>query len=66
MPRRLAFILPVTIGLIFGLLFLMFVSMRRAGLVLVNVPSSIAGGVLMLSAPHKLQRVGGCGLPQPA
>lgn len=48
--RRLAFILPVTIGLIFGLLFLMFTSTRWAGLVLVNVPFSIVGGILMLYA----------------
>lgn len=48
--RRLAFILPVTVGLIFGLLFLMFGSTRWAGLVLLNVPFSIVGGILMLSA----------------
>ncbi|MCX7603169.1 MAG: CusA/CzcA family heavy metal efflux RND transporter [Bryobacteraceae bacterium] len=46
--RRLAFILPLTIGLIFGLLFLMFGSTRNAGLVLLNVPFSIVGGILML------------------
>ena len=48
--RRLALILPVTVGLIFGLLFLMFGSTRWAGLVLLNVPFSIVGGILMLSA----------------
>jgi len=48
--KRLALILPVTIGLIFGLLFLMFASTRWAGLVLLNVPFSIVGGILMLYA----------------
>ncbi len=46
--RRLRFILPVTIAIIFILLFWVFRSATQAGLVLLNVPFSIAGGVLAL------------------
>jgi len=46
--RRLAFILPVTIAIIFALLFMMFNSTRWAGLVLLNVPFSLVGGILFL------------------
>ena len=46
--RRLAVILPATIGLIFFLLFLTFSSMRLALLVLVNLPFALIGGVLSL------------------
>jgi len=46
--RRLAFILPVTILVIFGLLFLTFGSTTYAGLVLLNVPFSLVGGILAL------------------
>ncbi len=46
--RRLAFILPVTIVVIFGLLFFTFGSMTYAGLVLLNVPFSLVGGILAL------------------
>jgi len=46
--RRLAFILPVTIAIIFALLFMMFGSTRWAGLVLLNVPFSLVGGILFL------------------
>ncbi len=45
---RLALILPVTILIVFGLLFVAFASMRDAALVLVNVPFSLVGGILAL------------------
>jgi heavy metal efflux system protein len=46
--RRLAVILPVTIGLILLLLFLTFDSVRLALLVLVNLPFALIGGVVSL------------------
>ncbi len=46
--RRLAVILPVTIGIIFTLLFFTFGSPKWAGLVLMNVPFSLVGGILFL------------------
>ncbi|MGA2586699.1 MAG: CusA/CzcA family heavy metal efflux RND transporter [Candidatus Aminicenantales bacterium] len=46
--RRLAIILPVTIGLILFLLFVTFNSLRLALLVLVNLPFALIGGVLSL------------------
>ncbi len=46
--RRLAVILPVTIGIIFALLFFTFGSPKWAGLVLMNVPFSLVGGILAL------------------
>ena len=46
--RRLMFILPVTIAVIFTLLFFAFGSTTYAGLVMVNVPFSLVGGVLAL------------------
>src|SRR5215472_8086344 len=46
--RRLAFILPLTIVVIFGLLFFTFGSMAEAGLVLLNVPFSLVGGIAAL------------------
>ncbi len=45
---RLAWILPVTVAIIFGLLFWAFGSPVDALLVLANVPFSIAGGILAL------------------
>jgi cobalt-zinc-cadmium resistance protein CzcA len=45
---RLALILPVTILVVFGLLFVAFASVRDAALVLVNVPFSLVGGILAL------------------
>lgn len=45
---RLALVLPLTIGIIFVLLFFTFGSTRDAGLVLLNVPFSLVGGVLFL------------------
>jgi cobalt-zinc-cadmium resistance protein CzcA len=46
--RRLAFILPVTIAIIFTLLFFAFGSPVYAGLVLLNVPFSLVGGIVAL------------------
>jgi cobalt-zinc-cadmium resistance protein CzcA len=46
--RRLGFILPITIAVIFVLLFLTFGSTTYAGLVLLNVPFSLVGGVVAL------------------
>jgi heavy metal efflux system protein len=46
--RRLAFILPLTIAVIFGLLFFTFGSMAEAGLVLLCVPFSLVGGIAAL------------------
>jgi cobalt-zinc-cadmium resistance protein CzcA len=46
--RRLTFILPVTIAIIFSLLFFAFGSPVYAGLVLLNVPFSLVGGILAL------------------
>jgi cobalt-zinc-cadmium resistance protein CzcA len=46
--KRLAIILPITIGIIFALLFFAFGDALHAGLVLVNVPFSLVGGIVFL------------------
>jgi cobalt-zinc-cadmium resistance protein CzcA len=46
--RRLRVILPVTVAIIFALLYWMFGSARHAGVVLLNVPFSMVGGVVAL------------------
>ncbi|MBI2679756.1 MAG: efflux RND transporter permease subunit [Candidatus Solibacter usitatus] len=46
--RRLSVILPITIAIIFGLLFFAFGSTVHAGLVLMNVPFSLVGGIVAL------------------
>ena len=46
--RRLTIILPITIGIIFTLLFFAFGDALHAGLVLVNVPFSLVGGIVFL------------------
>jgi len=46
--KRLSFILPLTILLIFGLLWWALGNPRDAGLVLVTVPFSLVGGILAL------------------
>jgi heavy metal efflux system protein len=46
--RRLYVIIPVTIAIIFALLFIAFGSATNALLVLLNVPFSVVGGVLLL------------------
>jgi cobalt-zinc-cadmium resistance protein CzcA len=48
--KRLSIILPVTIAIIFALLFFTFGSPKYAGLVLMNVPFSLVGGILFLYA----------------
>lgn len=46
--KRLTIILPITIGIIFALLFFAFGDAVHAGMVLVNVPFSLVGGVIFL------------------
>ncbi|MFO0689193.1 MAG: CusA/CzcA family heavy metal efflux RND transporter [Myxococcota bacterium] len=46
--KRLALVLPVTIVIIYALLFATFGSTRWAGLVLMNVPFSLVGGIVAL------------------
>jgi heavy metal efflux system protein len=46
--QRLSIIIPITMGLIFVLLFVTFGSVLDAVLVLVNVPFSLAGGLIFL------------------
>ena len=46
--KRLTIILPVTIAIIFALLFFAFGSPTWAGLVLMNVPFSLVGGIVFL------------------
>jgi cobalt-zinc-cadmium resistance protein CzcA len=46
--KRLSIILPITIAIIFALLFFTFGSAGNAGLVLVNVPFSLVGGIVFL------------------
>jgi cobalt-zinc-cadmium resistance protein CzcA len=46
--KRLSVILPITIGIIYALLFFAFGSAGAAGLVLVNVPFSLVGGIIAL------------------
>ncbi len=45
---RLAIIVPVTIGLIFLLLYGSFNSLRQAALIILNVPFALIGGILSL------------------
>ncbi len=46
--RRLAFVLPVSIAIIFALLFATFHSARQAALILLNVPFALVGGIAAL------------------
>lgn len=46
--KRLSLVLPLTIGIIFVLLFFTFGNAEDAGLVLLNVPFSLVGGILFL------------------
>lgn len=46
--KRLTVILPITIAIIFVLLFFMFGSTAYAGLVMMNVPFSLVGGIVFL------------------
>jgi cobalt-zinc-cadmium resistance protein CzcA len=46
--RRLSIIVPLTIGLIFLLLFFSFGSLKQALLIILNVPFALIGGILAL------------------
>ncbi|MDD2902595.1 MAG: CusA/CzcA family heavy metal efflux RND transporter, partial [Syntrophales bacterium] len=46
--QRLLLIVPVTLGLIFLLLFLTFGSLRYAGLIMLNLPLALIGGIFGL------------------
>jgi heavy metal efflux system protein len=46
--KRLSAIIPITVAIIFGLLFTAFGSLRDASLVLLNVPFSLVGGIIAL------------------
>lgn len=48
--KRLALIVPLTIGLIFLLLYTAFNSLRHATLIIANVPFAVIGGILALAA----------------
>ena len=48
--KRLAIIVPISLGLIFVLLFWAFMSIKNALLILMNVPFAIIGGILILLA----------------
>jgi cobalt-zinc-cadmium resistance protein CzcA len=50
--KRLTVILPVTIAIIFVLLFFTFGNATYAGLVMMNVPFSLVGGILFLYLRH--------------
>ncbi|MGH7205954.1 MAG: efflux RND transporter permease subunit, partial [Nitrospiraceae bacterium] len=45
---RLAIVVPLAIGLIFLLLFFTFGTVRHAGLILLNIPFALIGGILAL------------------
>ena len=47
--KRLAVIVPITIGLIFLLLFSSFGSLKQAALIILNVPFALIGGILGLA-----------------
>lgn len=46
--KRLAIIVPITVALIYLLLFSSFNSLRQAGLIILNVPFAMIGGILGL------------------
>ncbi|MEI6158622.1 MAG: efflux RND transporter permease subunit [Roseococcus sp.] len=47
---RLVIVVPAALGLIYGLLYIMFRSFAPAALIFVNVPFAATGGVLALWA----------------
>ena len=58
--QRLAIIIPITVGIILGLLYVSFNSFRDALVVMSVLPFGIAGGVLsLLISRHALQHLGG-------
>lgn len=46
--RRLAIVVPLALGLIFGLLFLSFGALRNAALIFTGVPLALTGGIFAL------------------
>lgn len=50
--KRLKVIMPITIAIIFVLLFFMFGNATYAGIVMMNVPFSLVGGILFLWLRH--------------
>ena len=48
--KRLSIIVPISLGLIFVLLFWAFMSIKNALLILMNVPFAMIGGILILLA----------------
>src|SRR5207248_5865038 len=50
---RLRIIVPMTIGLIFLLLFISFNSVRYAALIILNLPFSLIGGIVALWATEQ-------------
>lgn len=50
--KRLAQVVPISLGLIFLLLFVMFGDLKDAGLVFLNVPFAIVGGIVALLITH--------------
>jgi len=48
--KRLAIIVPISLGLIFVLLFWAFMSVKNALLIVMNVPFALIGGILILLA----------------
>jgi cobalt-zinc-cadmium resistance protein CzcA len=50
--RRLMIVLPVSVVIIFGLLFATFHSVKQAGLILLNVPFALVGGIAALWIRH--------------
>ena len=51
--KRLAVIVPITIGLIFILLFSSFGSLKQAALIILNVPFALIGGILGLAVSRQ-------------
>lgn len=51
--KRLAIVVPIVLLLIFVLLFASFNSFRNAGLIMLNVPFAMSGGILALFLSHQ-------------
>ncbi len=45
---RLSLVIPIAIGLIFIMLFMTFGSLRQAGLIILNIPFALIGGIISL------------------
>ncbi|WP_201981871.1 efflux RND transporter permease subunit [Hymenobacter rubidus] len=50
--QRLTQVVPISLGLIFFILFILFSNLKDAGLVLLNVPFAIIGGIAALLITH--------------